>query len=251
MGCINGCKAECTETHQLHLVGCVFIRIVSGSNTVSTGTELNVPFSGDGRQIVSGSHARTVRVWDVSTGAELNVLEGHTCEVTSVAFSRDSMWIASGSSDKTVQVWDVLTGVKLNVLKGHSDIVTSVVFSGSGMRIVSGSVDMTVWVWNVSTGLELNVLEDPIKLVTSVAFLRDGRHVASGLHDRTVRVWDASMGAKLNVLKHTSCIWSVVFSYALCLAQTLCQQAPSSMSYWHGHLCCIFEGWHSDCVWLD
>src|SRR5258708_18857630 len=50
-----------------------------------------VAISRDGLQIVSGSHGNTVRVWDASTGAELNVLVGHTSPVNSVAISRDRM----------------------------------------------------------------------------------------------------------------------------------------------------------------
>jgi WD40 repeat protein len=80
-----------------------------------------------------------VRVWDASTGAELNVLKGHTDSVNSVAFSTDGMRIVSGSYDKTVRVWDASTGAELNVLKGHTDSVNSVAFSTDGMRIVSGS----------------------------------------------------------------------------------------------------------------
>jgi WD40 repeat protein len=51
-----------------------------------------------------------VRVWDVSTGKELNVLNGHTESVNSVAFSTDGTYIVSGSSDNSVRVWDASTG---------------------------------------------------------------------------------------------------------------------------------------------
>ena len=40
----------------------------------------------DGKAIVSGSHDKTVRLWDVVSGRELQKLEGHSF-VTSVAFS--------------------------------------------------------------------------------------------------------------------------------------------------------------------
>jgi WD40 repeat protein len=71
-----------------------------------------------------------VRVWDASTGAELNVLKGHTDWVNSVAISRDGMRIVSGSDDKTVRVWDASTGAELNVLKGHTTGSTRLRFRG-------------------------------------------------------------------------------------------------------------------------
>ena len=49
----------------------------------------SVAFSPDGKQVVSGSGDKTVRLWDAATGAPLQTLEGHTGWVTSVAFSPD------------------------------------------------------------------------------------------------------------------------------------------------------------------
>jgi WD40 repeat protein len=47
-------------------------------------------FSPDGKQIVSGSHDETIRLWDAVTGAVLQTLKGHSHWVNSVAFSLDS-----------------------------------------------------------------------------------------------------------------------------------------------------------------
>ena len=50
----------------------------------------SVAFSPDGARIVSGSHDKTVRVWDAVLGNELiPPLRGHTNTVQSVAFSPD------------------------------------------------------------------------------------------------------------------------------------------------------------------
>jgi len=144
------------------------------------GQILAVAFSRDGTRIVSGSYDNSVRVWDASTGAELNTLKGHTNSVNSVAFSRDSTRIVSGSDDESVRVWDVSTGVELNMLKGHTGWVNSVAFSRDGTRIVSGSDDESVRVWDVSTGAELNMLKG---LVNSVAFSRDRTRVTSSLDE--------------------------------------------------------------------
>ena len=65
----------------------------------------SIAFSPDGKRIVSGSHNKSVQVWDVSTG-ELKVLNGHTDKVTSVAFSPDGKQIVSGSNDNSIRVWN-------------------------------------------------------------------------------------------------------------------------------------------------
>ena len=62
--------------------------------------------------IASGSSDRTVRLWDVVTGAEIRTLEGHTRGVDSVSFSPDGKTLASGSRDYTIRLWDVGTGAR-------------------------------------------------------------------------------------------------------------------------------------------
>ena len=72
-------------------------------------------------------------MWDASTGAALQKLNGHTDFVNSVAFSHDGIHIVSGSDDKSVRVWDAPTGAALQQLNGH---------------IVSDSDVISIWVWN-------------------------------------------------------------------------------------------------------
>ena len=97
----------------------------------------SVAFSPDGKQVVSGSHDKTVRLWDAATGAALQTLEGHTDCVTSVAFSPDGKQVVSGSDDETVRLWDAATRVALQALEGYTSSVTSVVFSSDGKLLPS------------------------------------------------------------------------------------------------------------------
>jgi WD40 repeat protein len=65
-----------------------------------------VAFSSVGKHVVSGSHDRTVRIWDAVTGMELHTFHGHSYMVHSVAFSLDDACVLSGSHDNTVCIWD-------------------------------------------------------------------------------------------------------------------------------------------------
>jgi len=79
-----------------------------------TGSITDVAVSPDGSKIVSGSEDKTVRIWDVTTGAQVGeALQGHTDIVTSVVFSPDSSKVVSGSDDKTLRIWDVNTGTQV------------------------------------------------------------------------------------------------------------------------------------------
>ena len=173
----------------------------------------SVAFSSDGTRIVSGSHDKSVRVWDASTGVELKELKRHTDHINSVAFSSDGTRIVSGSDDKSVRVWDASTGVELKELKRHTMSVRSVAFSCDGTRIVSGSDDKSVWLWDASRGVELKELKGHIDFINSVAFSSNGTRIVSGSHDKSVRVWDALTGVELKKLNgHTSSVNSVAFS---------------------------------------
>ena len=172
-----------------------------------------VSFSPDGKRIVSGSGDETIRIWDATTGKELETLEGHTAGVTSVSFSPDGKRIVSGSSDNTIRIWDATTGKEFETLKGHTADVETVSFSPDGKRIVSGSWDNTIRIWDATTGKELETLEGHTRAVKTVSFSPDGKRIVSGSWDETIRIWDATTGKELETLEgHTNIVYSVSFS---------------------------------------
>ena len=66
-----------------------------------------VKFSSNGKFLLSGSSDKTIKIWDVKTGQEINTLEGHESDVTSITFLPNENFIFSSSRDGTVKLWDV------------------------------------------------------------------------------------------------------------------------------------------------
>ena len=74
-------------------------------DAVNGGDVNSVCFSPDGQMVASGSSDRTVRLWDVETGACERTLVGHGDWVYSVCFSPDGRMVVSCSADRTARVW--------------------------------------------------------------------------------------------------------------------------------------------------
>ena len=120
-------------------------RVIELATSGYAATRLAV--SPDGELVAGALADRTVRLWNASTGALVNVLHGHSDLVMDVAFSPDGHALASASYDKTVRVWDLTSG-RHRVLRGHTGPVDRVVWPTAG-ELVTGSRDGTLRVWTV------------------------------------------------------------------------------------------------------
>jgi WD40 repeat protein len=173
----------------------------------------SVSFSPDGTRVLSGSGDKTIRQWDVATGALLHTLEAHSDWVSSVAFSSGGTRLLSGSSDRRIMLWDATSGVLLRTFEGHSAGVLSVASSPDGTHLLSGSSDKRIMLWDATSGALLRTFEGHSARVLSVAFTPDGGRVLSGSADKTLRLWDAATGAPLRTLEgHFGWVQSVAFT---------------------------------------
>ncbi|MFO0756922.1 MAG: pentapeptide repeat-containing protein [Byssovorax sp.] len=151
-----------------------------------------VAWSKAGDLLASGHNDGTIRIWDVTTGRTICVLQGHTMGVESLAFSPDDLTLASGSSDTTVRLWDVATARMVRAYEGHTDWVVSVAFSPDGLTLASGAYDKIVRLWDVASAGLVRAYEGHTGWVQSVAFSPDGLTLASASTDTTVRLWDVA-----------------------------------------------------------
>lgn len=167
-----------------------------------------------GDTLVSGSYDNTVRMWRISTGETVHVLQGHSQKVYSVVLDMERNRCISGSMDSFVKIWDLETGSCIHTLEGHSLLVGLLDLRDG--RLVSAAADTTLRIWDPETGRCQSALTAHTGAIT--CFQHDGRKVISG-SDRTLKMWDTRTGECLqDLLTDLSGVWQVRFDGRRCVA---------------------------------
>ena len=108
--------------------------------------------SHDGTRIAAGQYGRDVQVWDLTTGARVAVLRGHTGNVWSVDWHpTDPRVLASCADDGTIRLWNPESGDLLVTIEALADGHLSWVrFGPDGETVAArGSGDET-FVWDLT-----------------------------------------------------------------------------------------------------
>jgi WD40 repeat protein len=180
---------------------------------------MDVAFSPDGERLATAAQDSLVKTWDVRTGEELLVLEGHEAGVNAVAFNPDGRLVATASDDLTVRVWDAGTGRELWALPTSWD-GWSVAFSPDGSRLVVGDSEGEIRVWQLPQNPGENPDAVPEELLTflgntgwigTVRFSPDGTRIVGG-GTNGLSLWDAESGQLLLRLVDSGATYGASFS---------------------------------------
>ncbi|KAL0852722.1 hypothetical protein ABMA27_012552 [Loxostege sticticalis] len=184
-------------------------------------------FSSDSKMLITSSWSGLSKVWSVPDCTPLQVLKGHSCNVSSATFHpnavlpdhyRDKITntaegtagtpeametegtsstctMASCAYDGTVYLWNFNSEAPMASLDGHSPSrVSRVEFHPSGRFLATTVFDHSWRLWDLETATEVLHQEGHAKPVYSIAFQIDGSLAVTGGMDAFGRVWDLRTG---------------------------------------------------------
>ena len=176
-------------------------------------------FTADGRELVSVSDDKTIRVWAVSPdgrqatlartirGYSGNGREGTLAAATLSPPEADGRqrWLAVGGifagaphEMYAIRLHDYASGEVVALLCGHNDVILALAFSPAGRWLASAGKDGTIRLWDLSALQGQTLTQPPLVLaghtdhIYDLAWSATGDRLASASYDRTVGLWDTA-----------------------------------------------------------
>lgn len=114
----------------------------------------SIRYSGDGRELVAGTSANSIVVFDIESRRTVLDIAGHTDEVNAVCFGDTSSphILYSGSDDTTLKVWDRRSmgdSREAGAFVGHTEGLTYIDSKGDGRYILSNGKDQSMKLWDL------------------------------------------------------------------------------------------------------
>jgi WD40 repeat protein len=161
----------------------------------------SVAWSRDGKLLATGSHDKTARLWNATTGKEMQVLKEHSDAVTRVCFAPDGNSLYTTSLDKTLRRFGVGDGKLIRAFSGHNDAIYALALSPDGKGLISSGIEPRLRWWNPDDGNTTRYSDGSSGQVNEVLFSVDGKRMVSADAGGNVRLWDAGSGGQQRALE--------------------------------------------------
>ncbi len=163
--------------------------LASGSGNVNDKRDLWTFTQGG---VVGGADDTSVRIWNIQTGQQLQVLRGHALPVGAVAFSNDGQSLTSVGGD-SIKVWNIAAGTELRTQKTQ--------YGKSGMeKLDSLDIGCFIGCENKQKKQEAQRLKNFKMSASKIAVSPNGQFAAVGQPDKAIKIYDATGGREVRDL---------------------------------------------------
>jgi WD40 repeat protein len=164
-----------------------------------------VLFTPDGRQLITVSNDKTIRVTEVATGDTVGVLRlpiglGDEGALLAADLSPDGKRLAvggqpfgRGAHGVLIHLIRVDSGQVEKVFTGHTQGISGLAFSRDGKWLASASADCTARVYELTTG-KSHVFTGHTERLKSIAVSPDSKYLATVGAENSARLWSLETG---------------------------------------------------------
>jgi WD40 repeat protein len=156
-------------------------------------------FTPDGRQIVSASYDRTLRLWDVATGRHLRVIAEFPGRALRLALSPDGRQAAVAVEDDGVRLIEIESG-KSTSLRSTMKDGWLVATDGTG-RVIAPIDDKTVGIFSANGQGPVLRLDGHARKVYWIAVSDVARLIATADDGGMIYLWDLATGKQTETIK--------------------------------------------------
>lgn len=144
--------------------------------------------SKNGQLLLTGSHANSVKIWEVASGELINQFQNHDDWVYGCFFFSNDQKVVSVSLDKNIIVSDAKTGKVLQKKLAHDDGISNAVISVNEKLLFTTSLDKTLRIWDVASLELLYTYSGSKEKLISLAASADGKWIAAAGSDQMIHL---------------------------------------------------------------
>jgi eukaryotic-like serine/threonine-protein kinase len=173
----------------------------------------SVQFSGDGRQLLTGSADGSALLWDVRTGRKLVEPLQHGSVVLLARINNSGDRVVTTSESDVAWLWEIRSPRPMSLVMTSSLPAEFAHFSADGQRVVVVG-DNTARLWSVSPGKEISrsLRHASTMLIRDAEFSPDSHRLVTASENRNALVWDVVTGRSLLSLQHSNDVRRAQFS---------------------------------------
>lgn len=179
--------------HQ-HLLNSNITKVIYHTTTIQTNdTTISSLIFTKQKQLVTGSHSNTIKIWDLNTGVCENTLQGYVGKVTSLILTEEGNLII-GSLVGPISIWDLNERVCIHTLRrSRGGVATSLCLAlTEGGLLISGCMDGAVRICDLNKGIRKSTFQISGGWIT--ALIATENQIVAGGVDGVIYVWNLNTG---------------------------------------------------------
>jgi len=165
------------------------------------GVVANCEFHPSGRVLGTAGHDYSWRLWDVETGKELLLQDGHIMECSVITFQNDGALVFTADWAGVGLLWDLRSGQSVLTFQGHIKKIVNGHFNPNGFQVASCGVDNMVRIWDLRKKKCGYCLPAHANIISDARYSSSGELLLTSSFDGTLKLWGTRDYRLLRVLQ--------------------------------------------------